>query len=393
MMRRSRARARAVDLTAMRLLAALLAAAFAALLLRPAAGQGEPPPADTAVVTITMGGQPVEGVRVRVLGEPPGGVLQTFGTGHTDETGRVFIDVPFRPGLNIHAEATYDGVRYESEEARYSEHPDRGLALSIEVFDRGEADPTALSFLDASHLLVEIKEGELDITEVLLIHNGSGRTFAPQGGLKIPLPQGARNIRGVGGEPVSEVEGGASVPGPFLPGESRASVRFSLPFSGDRVDFRQPLAVRADRLRVIVDEVPGMEVVGQNVLRADVRESDGRRLRLVEVDTSGGELRFSIQGLPHRANHGRWVASALAAGILILGFVFGAGGANAGGHDENLRKAAEAERAEILAELEQLEIDRAEGVIDEEDYVGDKEHLLGRLTTVLRSLEDDGQGS
>ena len=47
----------------------------------------------------------------------------------------------------------------------------------------------------------------------------------------------------------------------------------------------------------------------------------------------------------------------------------------------------EAERDELLADLEQLERDKKDGSVGDDDYREDRQDILDRLANVLRSLE------
>ncbi len=345
-------------------------------------------PKDTVVVTVTKDGKPAPGVDVRVLGEPPGGGEVAYGRAATDESGQVRIEVPYRVGLVLHAEARYDGILYKSEEATFGTDPNVGVELSVEVFARGGAATVAdLSLGGGSHLLVEYGDDALEVVAIFDVVNGSKATFKHDEGLRFPLPQGATEVKGIGGKPLEADARGAIVTWPLLPGSNEVQFRFKLPYEESRLEYVQPLPIRAGRFRLIIDEAPHLEVKGPQVLGQETVESQGRILRVVELRPSDSEVRFTLDGLPHQSYVARWYAAGLSGLILLAGLVAVLTGGRRSARDEARRASIEEERAALLAELEELERERREGTIDEETYREDREEIMENLAAVLRELE------
>lgn len=356
---------------------------------RPSAAASPP---ETITVVVTKEGTPVAGMRLRVIGEPPGGGQVTYGEGTTGANGELRVSVPFRPGLVLFAEGKYEGVSYHSEKLPLAGQPGAGLTLPVKVFSTKAASLDDLSFSDESHVFIEIDDGFLDVTEVLTVVNEAKGTFNPESGLELPLPSGFRNVRGVEGQAVFPLEHvGARISGPFLPGETQVQVRFELPFDQATVTFRQPLRLPWPATRLIIDELPGLEIRGPQVEGQELREASGRQLRLVALRPEKDALAFEISGLPIRSENGRWVALAIAIAIALFGVIGAIAPAPSGGEETpGHRRGLEAERDALLADLEELERDRRAGRIDDEVYEEDRQAALDQLAAVLRSLETEG---
>ncbi len=377
----------------MRRSARLLFAAAAGLAGLVAAGLGQPSeaaaPKDTVVVTVTENGKPAAGVDVRVLGEPPGGGEVEYGRASTGPDGRVSIQVPYRVGLVLHAEARYQDVLYKSSEASFGADPNLGVELAVQVFERAAAATLSdLSLGSSSHLLVEYTGDALDITAIFDVVNGSKATFKTEEGLLFPLPQGFTEVKGVGGKPLESNDRGAVVPWPLLPGSNEVQFRFKLPHQDGHVDYVQPLPIRAGRIRLIIDEAPELEVKGAQVLGQETRESQGRKLRVVELRPAEGTLRFTLEGVPYQRYVARWYAAGLSLFLLLGGVALAITGRGGKTRDAARIAAVEQEKAALLAELEVLERERREGEIDDEAYAEDREAILENLAAVLRELEE-----
>jgi len=353
---------------------------------------------EAVTVVVIQEGEAVEGMELRVVGEPPGGGEITYGKGKTDAAGEFSLMVPWKLGLQLWAEGEFDGVRYSSPKDSFAGNPGAGLVLRLEVFKQGGAASLSdLSFGIESHIIIEIQEGFLDVTEFLMVQNNSKSTFAPTAGLQIPLPADFRKVRGQGGKAVFPLEHiGAEVPGPFLPGNTDVQIRYEIPIKSSSIEFEQKLNLSWPAARVIIDELKGLEFVGAQVSGQELRESQGRQIRLVSFQPADGKLSFELKGLPVRNNSGRWVALASAVLVGLIGMIFGILPVREEGEALRSKQQIDGlmeERSQLLAELEELEIEHAKAGDEEdtEDYLEDRELLVDKLGSVLRAIHDQEQ--
>lgn len=366
----------------------LLALAVLLLVGLPAAGQSVPK--DTVVVDVVESGKPVPNVDVKAVGVPPGGGEVGYGTQKTDANGRATFHVPFRPGLEMQAHVFFEGIEYKSEKESYAGSPANGLHLSITVFEKtgGGATLSDISFGPSSHLVAELGDDYLDMTEVLDVVNGSKDTFAPKNGLVVPLPAGFYDVNGVNGKPIYTAPGvGARVPGPFMPGKTQAVITFKVPHDGHTLQYRQKLTVGMGTTQLIIEEAPGLSITGPAVGNQGSETNNGRELHVVELSTKSGAITFDAAGLPYRTYNARWVAVGTSLSIVLVGLVLALGANKKRDSMAAIRENLEAEREELLADLEQLERDRADGEVDDDDYADDRQAILDRLADILRTLE------
>lgn len=373
--------------------ASLRATALALIALALTAPATAQVPKDTVQVVVTLSGTPAPGVRVKAIGEPPGGGEVGYGEAVTGPDGTASFSVPYRPGLQMKAVAFFDGVRYTSAKVDFGEDPKVGVRLDLAVYPKAQGDVASqLAFGPGSHVIIEVTEGALSVSETFKVMNMTGRTVAPEGGLLVPLPKGFSEVKGTGGADVQTREHlGAAVAGPFLPGDTDVTVRFKLPYSGTEVDFRQALSLPMQSARVIVDESPNLRIAGDGVRSQDAVESEGRRFRRADLAILGDALAFRLEGLPHQSNTGRWYALGLSVAILVGGIFVGVGGRRDGGRAAATKRAAQSERDALLADLEQLEHDHRQGEVGDADYAEDRREILGRLADALRTLEGPGR--
>ena len=347
-------------------------------------------PKDTVLVHVSKDGKPLAAQTIKVIGVPPGGGEVSYGEQKTDAQGVATFHIPFRPGLVLTAYTTYEGVQYKGPEGSYAGSPKFGLALTLKVFEKSAGGATLddLSFGPQSHLVAELGDDYLDFTEVLSVVNGSQDTYDPKGGLVIPLPTGFYDVNGVNGKPVYTVDGvGARAPGPFLPGRTQVVVTFKVPHAGHHLAYDQPLKIKMGTTQAIIEDAKDLKVTGPAVMGQDTRSSEGRQFRAVQLSTNGGNIAFTLDGLPHRTYRSRWVAAGLAGFLVLMGFVMALGGGKERSQDRAFKASLEAERDELLADLEQLERDKKDGSVGDDDYREDRQEILDRLANVLRSLE------
>jgi len=347
-------------------------------------------PKDTVRVHVSDAGKPVADQTIKVIGVPPGGGEVSYGEQKTGADGVATFHIPFRPGLALTAYTTYEGVQYKSAEETYAGSPKFGLALNLKVFEASNGGATLddLSFGPQSHLVAELGDDYLDFTEVFSVVNSSENTYDPKGGLIIPLPKGFYDVNGVNAKPIYTAKGvGARAPGPFMPGATQVVVTFKLPHSGHHMAFDQPLKIKMGTTQAIIEAAKDLKISGPAVLGEDTRSSEGRTFRAVQLSTNGGHIAFTLDGLPHRTYRSRWVALGFASFIVLAGLFMAFGGGEARSQDRALRASLEAERDELLADLEQLERDKKDGSVADDDYREDRQEILDRLANVLRSLE------
>ncbi len=248
--------------------------------------------------------------------------------------------------------------------------------------------PGALFLGEGSHIRLEILEDRVEVMQVLHVHNRKDTDYEPQMGLELGLPSGARQVQSNRKMLIDSSLDPVSIAGPFTPGVNLVRLRFVVPLKGQTLEYHQSFGIESEVMHVILPDIPGIDVSGRNVMNVARHHAEGLHLLVIDVGTHGGHLSFGLVGLPSRMEIGRWIALALAGIALFAGLVFGLLG---GPRKDDHRARLEKEKGAILDEIEQLEIDRNEGIIDMPDYAVDHDDLLTRLTSILRELEARGK--
>ncbi len=254
---------------------------------------------------------------------------------------------------------------------------------------RGDDARRKLTISTGSHIIFDLQEDMVAVSEMLRLNNPSPQAFDPGAeGLRISLPEGAIAPALAQGSP-STVSVDQSSPGnvalvwkgPLSPGESMLQVNFMMRHTGE-LQFRQPASLAIQDLRVVIEKRPALTLDG--VTDVQERNWQGHQLLFGAVSgtSEGGQIQFTISGLPaeHRAT--RLVGGVLA--ILILAaFVYLAWQGKPG--DENAeqvaRKNLSLRRDKLLGELLALEETPPKGARS-------REQVMRELTGVYRALDE-----
>ncbi|HMU39562.1 MAG TPA: hypothetical protein PKE31_11185 [Pseudomonadota bacterium] len=195
---------------------------------------------------------------------------------------------------------------------------------------QGPEAKKSLSFGQGSHVLLEVQEDLLAVTETLQLHNALPTAVDPgKDGLRIELPPDAISPQLPQGNPTT-LSLDQSSPGRVAlvwkglvpPLATMLSVSFLLRHTGS-LDVAQLLGLPAPDLRVVMEKRKAVEFSGLS----DVKERDfsGKTVLFGVPDgAASGEISFSVTGLPkeHRATRlvGGIVALLIAAAFLVLSY-------------------------------------------------------------------------
>jgi hypothetical protein len=268
-----------------------------------------------------------------------------------------------------------------------------GVRVELRASAAGH-DASVLSFGRQSHLILEVKDEQLEVIENLVLENRSSAPYDPgPDGLRLTLPDDARGAQQAG-EPSQHftVEGRQVIwKGEIPPGPSQIAFGFVLPTSGPAVELRQKLSVPMDALVAISDRFDGMDVEGDGIEKHE-REMGGRRFYLVSGPKvpAGGEIQLRVVGLPQRSPLLRFLGAGLAAVVALWGLA-AAMRARRNGPD---RAALEAERAALLDEIAALEVAAQTSGASAQGHGKDgkrgrrREELVSRLEAIYRALDE-----
>jgi hypothetical protein len=243
-------------------------------------------------------------------------------------------------------------------------------------------------------MILEPDEQHVKASESWSFSNSGGR-LVDASALYIPLPAGSRRLSldENGSEGFQGAEDASRVAATAPLGASPASVAFAFLWAmdGGTAQQRRSIPVNVNGMRVIIEDIPGVEVSSNLAFTRRVRELNG--LNFVVMDftqplPAGGSFELTVSGLPSRTTLPR-TAALLAVAGLIGWFVLQLGGARAKGGEATPMGAlaAPARRDRIVKALELLERDRAEDKITDKRHARRHAELMKELADVLREIE------
>ena len=196
-----------------------------------------------------------------------------------------------------------------------------GLRATFQVFDR-TTERSALIVAPGSHWVSQIGEKVVRFMQVLRLATRGDRIFDPgAAGVALPLPEGAdaveipAELRGAlrQGRP-----GEVLLTAPVPPAGLTVKVYFTLPYSGDRLTFRQklPLALPQSLVALVNGDsvtLDGPSIAGPPQTDADP-QAGGVRYPLAATK-AGAATVFTFVNLPHRDHLPRTMA------LLVVGLI------------------------------------------------------------------------
>jgi hypothetical protein len=273
-----------------------------------------------------------------------------------------------------------------------------GMRLGLRAL-HATRNASVLTLKTGSHVILEVRDDEVDVVENLILENQATDPFDPgPGGLVFPLPDGAAGAQAAGQAPPQlSVEASRAVwKGVLPPGQTTLSFGFVLPEKDARVALRQKLPVAMEHLLVATDRYEGMDVEGDGLVKSERTGEDGRHFWRIDGPPvpAGGELRLALVGLPHQPATARLAAAAVAIVLALWGLVAAIG--PPGGRRDEARERLESRRSELLDELAALDAAPAPGRESRDDRSGRaaeakrekrRADLVARLEQIYRELD------
>jgi hypothetical protein len=320
-------------------------------------------------------------------------------TAATDDLGRAeFKGLP--PGQEARAEATVDGEAMQSEP--FMVPTSGGLRVILvsgiaqaaerraaEAAEAATAPPVqgAVVFGGNSRVLMQFSDDLLQVYYVLDVVN-SARTRVDIGGpLVIDLPPGASGGTAIeGSSPSASITADRiTIAGPFAPGTTSVQMAYRLAYDSGTVAFVQRWPIAFQQVTVGVQKIGGLAIASpQFTAVREVRTENGTVFALGSGAglAAGMPLTVTLSNLPFHSPTPRYAAIALASLILVMGVWM----ALRSGPAPETRSLAQ-RREQLLRELTQLEVRRANGAISAERFGSKRRRLVTELEQVYGELD------
>lgn len=387
------------------LVTALGCAAFAVPATMRAQGMPDPrqmsgrplPVADLPPGTVTV--RVVKGSMTNVVVDQPVELFTGASsvTQKTNASGRAEFS-GLAPGTTVKAVTTVNGERIESEAFKVPASGGTRVALVAGLADPGfGSSPGAQDGIvvlgNQSRIVFELGDEALNVFYVFQIVNsasGAIRTPAP---LVFDLPEAAQGAGLLeGSSPQGKIAGTrVTVTGPFAPGNTLVQFAYSLPYRGGDVTVRQKLPASLDHVAVVAEKSPDMRLQSPQFAEQRDMPVEGQMYVVGKGPAlkAGDTLTFNFTGLPHPPVWPRNVALALA--LLVLaggawGMLRGAGPTAA---EDARRRALQARRDRLFAELTTVEAQHRDGTLDTADYADRRRTLVASLERVYAEMDEE----
>lgn len=242
-------------------------------------------------------------------------------------------------------------------------------------------------------MIFEVGEEAINTQESWRLDNRSPKAVAPEL-LTIRLPAGARKLRLDGDtKPFVALEdsSGIEAEGPLPPGEGSVSGAYQLPIDGSASTLRRPLPFRMGGVRLIMENIAGLELETNVRNTRRVKELNGLEFAIWDLDATpaGTELEIRLRGLPSRARWPRNLTVATMIGILVWMVVMlvRGRGETVAHHARLGTLSAAARRDRLVRAIELLDEQLAEDRIPADQHRRRHQTLLKDLAAVLRELD------
>jgi len=192
------------------------------------------------VLNGTLGDSPVADIEVNLQTYDTAGLIGDDLTGITDEEGTFsFVGISANASLTYVATVSYQGVDYFSDPVIFPEDQGDRLA-TITVFDTTESD--ASLHIPIAHTVIDVGDGFLEITEMILFANVGDRTYvgassdgmAGAATVRFSLPANATGVvPGMGISRAAVTDDRLDVNEPIVPGMQGVSFSYVVPFASE----------------------------------------------------------------------------------------------------------------------------------------------------------------
>ena len=313
----------------------------------------------------------------------------------------LFSNVPLEPGLIYFASVNHGGAIYRSELVETTEETS-SLTLFVQVFDT-TMDQSGL-IIDRVHVLLEVLQPDfLNVVEIYIISNMGDKTVvatAPgEPSVSFPLPKGAGSIEfddgALGGRYLLTSDGfGDTVSIPPGPSVYQVLVYYTLPYNGNKIDFKQDMTFPVGAVVVMIP-AGNLKVKNTSFTDMGVQDIPGGAVQVYSGSAigAGQSLEFRLSGKPPGFNEelisedrgsqtlviGLGIAGAL---LLLIGTIIFFRTRQQG--EEDQPDADQDDHDLILDSIIALEDLFKNGEITEEAYQSKRKELKAQLNNLVK---------
>jgi len=304
----------------------------------------------------------------------------------TDEKGSCSFDGLLTDAKHSYrANVPYDGANYSHMPFRL----DAEKGQRVRVVRLPTTTDNRRVFQVLGRTMVEFRDGRARVSQDARLTNLGESTYVfPDGGMRIPLPEGFKAFDALTvmtDQRVSATDDGLEISGSIPPGRADLRWAYDIPVSGSSLSIQQSVPLATMEYQVVSDYIDGMTLEVEGFQVARVHEGGDRRFLVASVMRSPGDppidpLRIHIRGIPGDGTL-PYFAAAFAAFFIFLGIWLLLRPTDQTGV---LTKVREDRRVELLEEIAALEGQRKAEEIGPSFYEHRRRELTDELAIVLR---------
>ncbi|MBM3262748.1 MAG: hypothetical protein FJY97_04895 [candidate division Zixibacteria bacterium] len=338
-------------------------------------------------------GTPLAGHPVSLtVHQTEGEAAQQVGTGTTGATGKyLFTGLPADGGHYV-VETRYGGIPY------MTGHIDLNAGAlqheaELNVFDATTEDADIL--LNALHLVIDVQQTVLNVTEILVFRNNGARAYAG-GGLKLGVPSGSFQLQPMS-EGLERTDQGLSYTQPIPPGDAQVVYAYSMDRATISERLTKPIDYPVGRVQVLISP-SGQQVEAVNLNNEGVRQI-GEKSYLLLSNASGLQRGMSIGVVFPSAmtlqDMMKWAMVALIALMTVGGVLMGRRAAPAeetpvSTIERQMTDAEKEQYASILQDMADLDEQRDTGTLTDKAYRQRRNRLKNRaIRLCIEEREDE----
>lgn len=240
----------------------------------------------------------------------------------TDQQGQ--LELTLKQGSPTTLAVEHEGISYSSE--TLSRPAKGGIRATFTVYGRTK-DPSKLRFGPGTHLLARIGEQRVQFRQVVVLLNNDVRLYDPGDGLSMPLPLAAEGVQINAADRrflrIDAKQRHVLLRAPLPPGKVTLQYTYSLPYSGDTLDFSQVMAVPTERRVFVLQDGGAIAGHGPVIESQRVERMGDQQARIFTLSPgkANSRVELTLTNLPTRDRRQLMLALALAALALFWGLV------------------------------------------------------------------------
>lgn len=355
------------------------------------------------IVNKTPGGPQVGDLEVALIGIQSSVPLSSPMTTKADADGKFqFSGLTVDPGIVYVAQVGYLDVYYTSDDTQLTAES-ASQTIELAVYETTESD-AAIKVANA-HMVLDFLPGQVDVLEVWRFANSGDRTYVgtksgeSRNTLRFSLPAGASGVdhgEGMAPEPTSN---GIVDTLPVIPGVRDIAFAYSIPYQSSKLTITKKADYAIDSFGLLAKGDGGVAVSSVALTKGDPLNMGGVTYLSYSAKgvAAGADLDASLSGLPVSTTDGKgssmpsipliWVGAGVVGLALVVGIAYPIIRRRRAAVAVGSGFGAEDERQALLMRIAKLDDEFEAGTLGEQEYQSRRSELKRRVAALPKDKE------